>query len=393
MGLHKGEKYSEAVRKFALILRFYSPRAYNYVREKFEKSLPHPVTIKKWYQQSSLQASSGLCSRTIELLKMKVNEMEMKGERLYCGVIHDEMNIRQQVQWMNDKKCFTGFITFGKVPENAENLPIATQVLVFLVSGINIPFHLPIAHYFVGSLEGIDKVFLMKTIKKTLSDIGITVLTSTFDGHSTNITACEIMGSNFEFNDFYPQFINDDDEIFPFFDPPHMLKLIRNVLSDKKIFYDRLGRPIEWRYFEQLVNVKEKDDLNTHKMTKTHIDYRHHEMRVSLAAQTFSNSTANSLKFLMERQYPGFEDAGGTIEFTKRINNLVDVMNSDQQCENIFKSPITSETSTEIISFLEDTAEYLKGLTFDKGKNPIVESRSKVGFKGMIINVARIDVM
>lgn len=222
MGLHKGEKYSETVRKFALTLRFYSPRAYNYVREKFEKSLPHPVTIKKWYQQSSILASSGLCRRTIELLKGKVDEMKEKGERLYCGVVHDEMNIRQQVQWMNDKKCFTGFITFGKVVENAESLPIATQVLVFLVSGINIPFHLPIAHYFVGSLEGIDKVFLLKSIIKSLSDIGIIVLTSTFDGHSTNITACEIMGSSFEFNDFHPQFMNDDDNvaIFPFLDRP-----------------------------------------------------------------------------------------------------------------------------------------------------------------------------
>lgn len=169
-----------------------------------------------------------------------------------------------------------------------------------------------------------------------------------------------------------------------------MLKLIRNVLSNKKIFYDRLGRPIEWSYFEKLVDIKEKDDFNTHKMTKTHIDYRQHEMKVSLAAQTFSNSTANSLKSLMDRRYPGFENASGTIEFTKRMNKLFDVLNSDQQCGNIFKSSITSETSSEIIPFLDDTAEYLKALTFEKGKNPIVESRSKVGFKGMIIDIANV---
>lgn len=390
MGLHKGEKYSETVRKFALTLRFYSPRAYDYVREKFDRSLPHPVTIKKWYQQSTVLASSGLCNRTIELLKEKAKEMDMKGEKLYCAVIHDEMNIRQQIQWANDKKSFSGLITFGKVSEDAENLPMATQVLVFLVSGINIPFHLPIAYYFVASLEGIDKVVLMKSIRMSLANIGVIELANVFDGHSTNITACEIMGSSFDFNDFHPQFINDDDEIFPFLDPAHMLKLIRNVLADKKKIYDRLGRPIEWKYYEMLVDLKEKDDFNTHKLTRAHINYHRNDMKVSLAAQIFSNSTASSLQSLMDRNYPGFEDATGTIEFTSRIDNLFNVMMSEKQCENIYKSPITPETSSVIFSFLDDTAEYLKGLTFEKGKNAIVESRSKVGFKGMIIDIANV---
>lgn len=390
MGLHKGEKYSEDIRTFALTLRFYSPRAYDFVRAKFDKSLPHPVTIKKWYQQSSILASSGLCNRTIELLKGKVEEMKAEGKRLHCGIVHDEMHIKQLVQYDKHKKCFSGLISFGKIPDNAEMLPIATQVLVFLVSGINIPFHLPIAYYFVANLEGIDKVFLMRSIKKTLTDIGIIVPTSTFDGHPTNVTACEIMGSSFDLNDLHPQYINDDDEIFPFFDPPHMLKLIRNVLADKKIIYDRLGRAIEWRHFEQLVDIKEKDHFITHKMTKKHIYYQQHEMTVSLAAQTFSNSTAKSMKSLMDRNHPGFENASGTIEFTRRINNLFDVLNSKQQSDNIYKSPITTETSMEILSFLDDTSDYLKALTFEKGKNPIVDSRLKMGFKGMIIDIENV---
>lgn len=390
MGLHKGEKYSEDVRKFALTLRFYSPRGYDYVRAKFDKSLPHPVTIKKWYQKSSILASTGLCNRTIELLRGKVDEMKKAGKRLYCGVIHDEMNIAQLVQYDRHKKCFSGLISFGKISDNAENLPIATQVLVFLVSGINIPFHLPIAYYFVANLDGIDKVFLMQSIKKTLTDIGIIVPTGTFDGHATNVTACEIMGSSFDLNDLHPQYINDDDEVFPFFDAPHMLKLMRNVLADRKIIYDRLGRAIEWRHFEQLVDIKEKDDFITHKMTKAHINYHQRAMKVSLAAQTFSNSTAKSMKSLMDRNHPDFATASGTIEFTRRINNLFDVMNSRKQSDNIYKRPITRETSIEILSFLDDTADYLKTLTFEKGKNPVVDSRVKMGFKGMIINIENV---
>lgn len=40
-------QYDEDVRAFALTLHFYSPRAYNYVREKFDKHLPHVATIRK----------------------------------------------------------------------------------------------------------------------------------------------------------------------------------------------------------------------------------------------------------------------------------------------------------------------------------------------------------
>ncbi|KAM7307465.1 THAP domain-containing protein 1-like [Ixodes scapularis] len=43
------EKYSPALRMFALTLQFYSTKAYNYVRETFECALPHPSTLTKWY--------------------------------------------------------------------------------------------------------------------------------------------------------------------------------------------------------------------------------------------------------------------------------------------------------------------------------------------------------
>lgn len=114
------------------------------MRNKFHKTLPHQRTIKKWYQQSDIQTKSGICTRSFELIKDKVNELKVEGKELHAGLIFDEMHIRKHLQWMNDKKI-SGFITFGKVSENCETLPLATQVLVFLLSGINISFHIPIA--------------------------------------------------------------------------------------------------------------------------------------------------------------------------------------------------------------------------------------------------------
>lgn len=91
------------------------------------------------------------------------------------------MSIRDHVQWLDDKKEFSGFITFGKIQEDADHLPVASNVLAFLLSGINTKFHLPIGIYFVDALEGIDKAILLQNILKVLTEIGVKVLTLTSD--------------------------------------------------------------------------------------------------------------------------------------------------------------------------------------------------------------------
>lgn len=389
LGLQKGQKYSESVRTFALTLRYYSPRAYEYVRAKFNKNLPHTTTINRWYQQSSVQCESGICKRSIELIKAKVIELRNEGKDLYCGIVHDEMSIRDHVQWLDDKKEFSGFITFGKILEDADHLPVASNVLAFLLSGINTKFHLPIGIYFVDALEGIDKAILLQNIIKVLTEIGVKVLTLTSDGASTNITATEILGCSFDFNNFKPYFANpyDGSIIHVYLDPPHMLKLVRGTLGSFKHFFDRNGRVIEWSHFEKLVELLEREDYATHKMTRKHIDYHRSSMKVLLAVQTLSNSTGLAMQSAQQRRCPGFENASGTIEFCIRMDKLFDILNSDEQRpDNIYKSPITPETNASLISFIDDTIDYIKGLKIEPNALPIIESERKVGFKGLIIN-------
>lgn len=163
-----------------------------------------------------------------------------------------------------------------------------------------------------------------------------------------------------------------------------MLKLVRGTLGSCKIFYDRLGRPIEWEHFEKLEELRSTENLNTHKLTKAHIQYSRKAMKVSLAAQTFSNSVALTIDSLVKRHHPSFENAAGTAEFTLRMDKLFDILNSDIQREdNIYKSPINSQTKAEIFSFLDDTADYIKRLTLKPFEKPIIESDKKMGFKGM----------
>jgi hypothetical protein len=44
----KPKKYTEQLKEFSLKLHFYSPKAYNFLRSTFMKSLPHPRSLSIW---------------------------------------------------------------------------------------------------------------------------------------------------------------------------------------------------------------------------------------------------------------------------------------------------------------------------------------------------------
>lgn len=57
---------------------------------------------------------------------------------------------------------------------------------------MNVSFNLPIAFYFISSLNGIEKMTLITAILKILGETGVKMLAINFDGF-VNIVACEII--------------------------------------------------------------------------------------------------------------------------------------------------------------------------------------------------------
>lgn len=152
---------------------------------------------------------------------------------------------------------------------------------------------------------------------------------------------------------------------------------------------------IQWCFFKALVDYGRQNDFNlTHKMNGRHIDFKNKKMNVRLAVQTLSNSTANSLQFLMEHQIPGFEKAGPTIKFARHFDSLFNIMNThkiDNNQGNQFKNAINPLNQHEIISYLIEVRKYILGLKVRSQKSkkwiPVVSSRIKTGFRGFIMNI------
>lgn len=320
------------------------------------------------------------------MLKALVNELKEKNQKLYATLSFDEMAIRRNVTWCAGQKKFYGFIDYGRYALD-EHLPPASNAIVFMLNGINISFNLPVAHYFITTLDKSEKMFLVLTLIKALTDIDVSIVMVSYDGLPTNISAMELLGASFDLQNMKPYIINpiDQSKIFIMMDPPHMLKLMRNYIGSCKQIKDSAGRSIEWKFYEHLEMLRQSNEFVTHKITRKHIDYEDRKMKVSLATQLLSRSVAFAMQYAMDSGHVHFENAAGTIEFTTRMNNLFDIFNSKNETDSGFKRPLCPANKDHIFAYLDECRDYLEKLEISSGL--LIESKKKTGVKGFVIDI------
>lgn len=404
-GIKQNEKYSPSVREFAMRLHYNSPAAYKTIREKFNNHLPHPKTIAAWYQQSDISGKAGLTEESLERLKKIVSEMN--GKPLVCALIFDEMYIRKQIFWNNASKSYEGFINYGFDPgKESDESPKATQAIVFMLSGLNTYFQFPLAYYFIKGLNGKQRADLLEEIISKVTECGVSISNLTFDGCKANPRMCKLLGGDLNVSSatFRPYIENpvDKSHIHIIYDPPHMEKLIRNLLATKETIFDDEDNKIEWKYFIDLEKLSRKTDLFTHKLNKRHIQWQRNKMNVKIAVQTFGRKVADSMEVLMKQKHPKFVNAGPTIRFIHKINDVFDTLNSmDCRKTDILKRPLNPENERAVFDLYEECTEYFKRLKLNEEnsktgvvkKKFIINSRSCTGIRGFIIDMASMKAM
>lgn len=88
------------------------------------------------------------------------------------------------------------------------------------------------------------------------------------------------------------------------------------------------GEDINWNYIKELYELEQREGLRLGtKLTKRHINFHNEIMNVRLAAQTLSNSVADSLTYPMKNNAK-FTKSGPMVEFIRYINNAFDILNS-----------------------------------------------------------------
>jgi len=376
-------------------LNYSSPKAYSFVRNRFGKNIPHPETIREWYRNSDLDGESGISYKSLEALEKKAQQMQEKGEKLIVSLLMDEMAIQQNITWCRATNRFIGVTDCGESAKDDE-ITAAKNVIVFMISGLNIYIQQPIAFYFITTLKAKHRVDLVNFILPHLFNRGIKVASIVFDGYASNASMCNILGANLipkEFN-YRTHFMYNGNKIYILYDPSHMEKLVRNNLSNLGAIW--VGeKKVEWKYFVDLVEFSRNKNLGlAHKMNKRHIEWQGQRMHVRTAIETLSNSSAESIEFLMMKGIPQFAEAEATIDFIKRFDRLWDIMNTHRikhNASNIYKSALNPENKNEIFIFLHNMKEYILSLevTHPKKKKRIqlVKSDWKTGFRGYVIDI------
>lgn len=272
------ESYPPDVRNFAISLNNTSPAAYRFLHEQFDGNIPCQRTIRAWHANSDITVKPGILEHSLQILRRKVEEMAADGRNLIGGILFDDMSIRKMLQWT--KNTMVGFEE--ALDKDQRNAAMAADSLVFMFNSTNEDLQLPVAYHFITSLNAITKAKLVSDVIISVLKCGVIVTSVTFDGHKTNPVLCAVLGANFKlFSDlFNPSIVLEGSTIYIIFDPSHMVKVNRNVIS-KNVIFDSDGKAIKWVYFQRLVQFSQERNLRAmHKMTRAHIEFASNKMIV-----------------------------------------------------------------------------------------------------------------
>lgn len=323
----KKRKYNPDLRKFALTLHYYSPKAYNFVRSQFDNLLPHPDSIRKWY--NVINGDPGFTKEAFNAIEERCQVKDV------VNIAIDEMSIRQLVEW--DGKKYQGFVDIGTDISSDEELqsfggPKAKYALVFLAVSLNDHWKVPLAYFLISKLTGSERASLLEKCLYLLHATGAKTYSITFDGAPVNIAMCTALGACYDYeNNFKPWFPHPitNEEVYTFWDACHMLKLCRNTFGEKRILIDGEGGKIDWKFIDNLVKIQQKQGLNAAtKLTSRHVEFNNEKMKVKLAAQVLSVSVSHALTFCERKvKDDDFVNSSATAKFCLMLNNCFDILN------------------------------------------------------------------
>lgn len=376
------KQYSEEIRKFALTLHFYSPKAYDFIRTTYDSCLPHPRTLSRWYQ--TVNAEPGFCQEAFKTLEAKVKS---GGKPIVCALVLDEMAIRKSLIWDPRNQKYHGRVNTGTEIDN-DSLEVANQSLVFLINCVNGKWKLPVAYFLITSLTGEQKASLVLNLLHKCSEIGVKISSITCDGPASNFSMFQHLGCNLLQNPNKTYFDFECNKIYVFIDPCHALKLVRNTFGERKVLYDSYGTKIDFNFLDKLIKLQESEGLYLGtKITKAHIYFHKQKMKVKLAAQLLSESVADALEFCSkELSLEGFEECEGTIYFIRILNNIFDVLNSCSVRPAGWKKAICASNYGLVEALFECATNYISTLKFPDGTF-LIESKRRTGFIGLIIDM------
>ncbi|KAH7969829.1 hypothetical protein HPB52_022350 [Rhipicephalus sanguineus] len=252
--------------------------------------MPSVQVIRQWLKV--VKGWPGFTAEVLDDLKVK-HKNDAPRERL-CSIVLDGMSIKKGCELDTPSGRLIGFVDLGNSqgPIDADNVPLATDALVFMVVGVAAPWKMPFGYFLSAGLSGEVLKNLVVEAICCITECGLEVVAVVCDCLAANVTMAKLLGCHVHehtfanLKTFFPHPSKEDEVIFFLFDACHALKLLRNLLGDKGVL-----------------------------LSKTY-----GIMKVKLAAQTFSSSVSKALEFASLLKLPGFHGCKGTAKFVAMVD-------------------------------------------------------------------------
>ncbi|CAI6358180.1 unnamed protein product [Macrosiphum euphorbiae] len=295
----------------AFTLRYFSKRAYSYVKDELHYPLPGLSSLQR--SAKNIDMRNGIREDVIRM--MKLNGDTLQDYEKLTVLMFDEVKISSTMEYdvLHD-----------------EVVGPHSQMQVVMARGIASQWKQPI---YVGFDQKMTKSIFFSIIDR-LDQIGFNVVCCVSDCGGGNVVLWKALDITYE----NPIFSTPNEKEIVFIpDAPHILKLIRNWLLDT-------GFQIN----EQLINKKPLESLIKKTLSEINICYKLSEehltcegpqrQKVKLASQLLSHTTATALL-----HYKPIDDTNllnDTANFIELVNNWFDLSNVSHP--NDHRTPYTA---------------------------------------------------
>lgn len=370
----KKRRWTDDEKQFALFLYYKSPSAFKHLRDNKHFDLPRTSLIRSWV--NDLELAPGIKFSIIPKLAIKIETMD-KTER-QCILMWDEISIKQLLEFNSKADLVEGFQDLGELGRKDE---FANFALVFMLRGVTHAWKQPIAYVLShGNVRHTDLTQLILQVLDSLQSIGLEVRYMVCDMGSSNCAVASSFGVTVD----SPFIERNGQKIFFGFDPPHLIKCLRNNLFNSDI--NDNGQTVSADVLRELRQIESSHACRAApKLTDRHMNPNNFQkMKVSLATQVFSHSVSaaiNTGKITGELKHPA---CIATANFFNKVNDMFDCLNSRYSSDPNPLRRALSERQPQVEEYLKNCLLWIEGWTVSGDK------RNPPCFKGFRLTISSV---
>ena len=293
LALHKVTKaqcrYAVKDKMMALSIFYQSRKAYNLLSKLF--ALP-----SKWTLQKSLQNTNilpGFNKAILDTLQIKIVSMDQKDR--FVALVFDEMSLKSALVYNHGLDKIEGFEELGELGTSQF---VADHALVFMVWGLHAKYKQPLGYFLTaGTVKAEALQKLMRSFLDKLEAIGLHTKALICDQGSNNRSFLQKLK---KVSIDKPCIVHNTNKVYTVYDPPHLLKNVRNNFMKSNNKYD--STEIKWEYVVDFYNIDKAMAIRmAPKLSDKNITLPPFTaVRVNLVPQTLIHSVAAGINTLLQ---------------------------------------------------------------------------------------------